>query len=224
MHAYSYEHMELAAYELLKRLAERAGDEETARMAAAIADEEGRMAERLEQCFDAAVEVVACGGRPGGARPDAARLPARRPRARGAGAEELLESGAGRVEDEELEAAFRRPSRGDPNAHRGGSRGCSRSADARPSLVKDTVLKAGGLNLSAFFGAQPDSTTKLAGFAFAFEHLEIAAYNFCSGSRQGPGAEGVVAAGGGDPRRGAQAAERVAESWNRPGVPLGLAS
>ena len=57
MHAFSYEHMELAAYELLKRLAERAGDEETARMAAAIAEEEGRMAKRLEQSFDAAVEV-----------------------------------------------------------------------------------------------------------------------------------------------------------------------
>src|SRR5215207_6629761 len=44
MHAFSYEHMELAAYELLRRLAERAGDEETARMAADIAAEEKRMA------------------------------------------------------------------------------------------------------------------------------------------------------------------------------------
>src|SRR4051812_36557637 len=57
MHSYSYEHMELAAYELLKRLAERAGDAETARMAADIAAEEQGMAERLEQSFDAAVEV-----------------------------------------------------------------------------------------------------------------------------------------------------------------------
>ena len=61
MHAFSYEHMELAAYELLKRLAERAGDEETARMAADIAAEEERMAERLEQCFDAAVEASLSG-------------------------------------------------------------------------------------------------------------------------------------------------------------------
>ena len=34
----------------------------------------------------------------------------------------------------------------------------------------------GGLNLAAFFEAQPDTTVKVAGFAFAFEHLEIAAY------------------------------------------------
>ena len=32
------------------------------------------------------------------------------------------------------------------------------------------------MNLGAFFGAQPDTPAKLAGFAFAFEHLEIAAY------------------------------------------------
>ena len=37
-------------------------------------------------------------------------------------------------------------------------------------------MRLGGLNLGAFFGAQPDTTAKLAGFAFAFEHLEIAAY------------------------------------------------
>src|SRR3954471_9058 len=39
-HAYSYEHMELAAYELLERVAVRAGDEDTAAMARALAAEE----------------------------------------------------------------------------------------------------------------------------------------------------------------------------------------
>ena len=76
MHAYSYEHMELAAYELLRRLAERAGDEETARMAAEIAAEEGRMAERLEQSFDAAVEVSLAAVDADRARRRAAPLPA----------------------------------------------------------------------------------------------------------------------------------------------------
>ena len=37
-------------------------------------------------------------------------------------------------------------------------------------------MRAGGLSIAAFFTAQPDTTAKLAGFAFAFEHLEVAAY------------------------------------------------
>ena len=36
-HAFSYEHLELAGYELLRRVAERAGDAETAAVAARIA-------------------------------------------------------------------------------------------------------------------------------------------------------------------------------------------
>src|SRR4051794_33693865 len=56
-HAFSYEHMELAAYELLTRVAERAGDEETAAMAREIAAEEGAMAERLAAHFDDAVSA-----------------------------------------------------------------------------------------------------------------------------------------------------------------------
>jgi hypothetical protein len=37
-------------------------------------------------------------------------------------------------------------------------------------------MRIGGLNIGAFFAAQPGTPAKLAGFAFAFEHLEIAAY------------------------------------------------
>src|SRR5215212_4630777 len=43
-HAFSYEHMELAAYELLARAAERAGDRETVVVAREIAGEEREMA------------------------------------------------------------------------------------------------------------------------------------------------------------------------------------
>ena len=56
-HAFSYEHMELAAYELLRREAERVGDEETARMAHEIGEEERRMAGRLAESFDIAVDA-----------------------------------------------------------------------------------------------------------------------------------------------------------------------
>src|SRR5215210_6333379 len=56
-HALSYEHMEWAAYELLIRIARRAGDEDTAAMAEGIRDEEAAMAERLEGSFDRAVEA-----------------------------------------------------------------------------------------------------------------------------------------------------------------------
>ena len=37
-------------------------------------------------------------------------------------------------------------------------------------------MRAGGLNWAAFFQAHPDTPGKLACFAYAFEHLEIAAY------------------------------------------------
>jgi ferritin-like metal-binding protein YciE len=51
-HAYSYEHMELAAYDLLALVAERAGDMETAEMARSIREQEAAMAERLAAGFD----------------------------------------------------------------------------------------------------------------------------------------------------------------------------
>src|SRR5918992_2870346 len=56
-HAYSYEHMELAAYDLLALVAERAGDPETVDMARSIREQEAAMAERLEARFDRAVEA-----------------------------------------------------------------------------------------------------------------------------------------------------------------------
>ncbi len=222
MHAYSYEHMELAAYELLKRLAERAGDRETARMAADIADEEERMADRLEQSFDAAVEASL-------AEVDADQLDStlltylRDVHALEGQAEKLLEAGAERVEDELLEAAFRDHLE-ETQLHREKVGTLLEERGGGPSLVKDAMLTAGGINLSAFFGAQPDSTTKLAGFAFAFEHLEVAAYELLQRVAARAGDEDVVITAEeilGEERR---AAERVAESWDRPDVPLGVAS
>jgi ferritin-like metal-binding protein YciE len=56
-HAYSYEQLELAAYELLACVAERAAEAETVATAHRIGGEEESMAERLERSFDRAVEA-----------------------------------------------------------------------------------------------------------------------------------------------------------------------
>src|SRR3954451_21891182 len=56
-HAISYEHLELASYELLMRVAQRAGDTETADVPGAILDEERAMSERLGASFDGTVDA-----------------------------------------------------------------------------------------------------------------------------------------------------------------------
>ena len=53
----SYEHMELMAYEILSRIAERANDQETVRVARDIAGQENEMARRLSGNWDVAVNV-----------------------------------------------------------------------------------------------------------------------------------------------------------------------
>ena len=52
VHAYSYEYMELAAYELLRRIAERAGDEETAAACVEILEQERAMARFIDDNWD----------------------------------------------------------------------------------------------------------------------------------------------------------------------------
>src|SRR5215208_6918228 len=57
MHAYSYEHMELAAYELLRRVADRAGDPAVAELATRIGAQERAMADRVAERWDRAVDA-----------------------------------------------------------------------------------------------------------------------------------------------------------------------
>src|SRR4051812_13572762 len=56
-HGYSYEALELGSYEMLLRIALRAGDHETARIAREIRDEEKRMMERIASLFDESVDT-----------------------------------------------------------------------------------------------------------------------------------------------------------------------
>ncbi len=54
---FATEHMEIASYELLRRIAEKAGDEETARVAGEIIEEEKAMADIISENWDKFAEL-----------------------------------------------------------------------------------------------------------------------------------------------------------------------
>jgi ferritin-like metal-binding protein YciE len=173
-HAYSYEHLELAAYRLLAIVADRAGDTETIAAANEIAEQERLMGERLADCYDEAAD---------------ASLARVEPNEIGSALVSYL--GDAHALEEQAIALLGRASTiaGDPafvevyERHLEESREHARlierrlaAHDASPSTVKDAAMRLGGLNWSAFFQAHPDTPGKLAAFAYAFEHLEIAGY------------------------------------------------
>jgi ferritin-like metal-binding protein YciE len=59
--AYGFEHFEIASYELLKRVAERAGDHDAVEMAERILVNERQAAEKLAASYDLALERAAYG-------------------------------------------------------------------------------------------------------------------------------------------------------------------
>ena len=212
-HAFSYEHMELAAYALLERAAKVAGDEETARVAREIAEEEQAMADRLEAAFDAAVEASLRDLNPDdlGEQLNKYLVDAHAIEQQ---AIQVLEAGPKLVEDDELARLFRE--------HLEETRGHERRVaerleqrGAKPSKTQDVLLRLGGLNIGAFFGAQGDTTPKLAGFAFAFEHLEIAAYELLKRVAKRAGDERTVALADAILAEERAAAQSIASTWDR---------
>jgi ferritin-like metal-binding protein YciE len=172
-HAYSYEHMELAAYELLSHVARRASDDETAALAQSIAAQESDMSHRLEEwdrVADASLKAVGrddLGEQLNKYLADAHAIEAQ--------ALQMLAVAPTIAGDEQLKQLY-----SDHHAEtklqqeriesRLDARGASRN------LLKDIVMRLGAINWGTFFAVQPDTPAKLAGFAYAFEHLEIAAY------------------------------------------------
>jgi ferritin-like metal-binding protein YciE len=173
-HAFSYEHMELAAYDLLALVAERAGDRETVETARSIREQEAAMAERLESRFDRAVEASLrdvgpddLGEQLNKYLADAHAIEVQ--------AVQLLSLGP-RIAGEFGLAGVLSMHLDETRAQQEAVRERLRARGGRPSRFKDIALRGGGVNLGGFFGAQPDTPAKLAGFAFAFEHLEIGSY------------------------------------------------
>jgi ferritin-like metal-binding protein YciE len=173
-HAFSYEHMELAAYDLLARVAERAGDMDTAQTARRIEEQEAAMATRVAGLFDRAVDASLRELSPDdlGEQLDKYLEDAHAIEAQ---AIQLLSKGPELAGSDELAAAY--------EEHLEQSKEHQQLIDTRlqargasPSRAKDAALRIGALNWGMFFGAQPDTPAKLAAFSYAFEHLEIASY------------------------------------------------
>ncbi len=174
VHAYSYEHMELAAYLLLGQLAERVQDKETALMAHMIEQDERNMAGRIEGLFDRAVEaslrelaVDDLNDQLNTYLADAHAIEQQ--------AIQLLKKGPRLAGFDELATAYEEHLE-ETEEHSELVEQRLKARDASRSMLKDAVLRLGALNWGIFFGAQVDTPAKLAGFAYAFEHLEIAAY------------------------------------------------
>jgi ferritin-like metal-binding protein YciE len=85
---------------------------------------------------------------------------------------------------------------------------------SRPARFQAGALRAGALNLGAFFGAQPDTPAKLAGFAYAFEALEAAGYELLARTAQRAGDEVTAALAQRILADEQRAAERVAGTWD----------
>jgi ferritin-like metal-binding protein YciE len=173
-HALSYEGLELASYELLQRVAERAGETGVAETARAIAEEERAMIERLEGGFDRAVDASL---REVGRDDLGEQL--RKYLADAHAIEEqaimLLEKAPEVTDEAQLIAVY--------EEHLVETREHAELVQARlealggdPSTSKDAALRLGALNWASFFRAHPDTAGKLAAFAYAFEHLEIGGY------------------------------------------------
>jgi ferritin-like metal-binding protein YciE len=174
-HAYSYEHMELAAYDLLALVAERAGDSDTVSAARSIREQESAMAGRLAKCFDRAVEASLAELEPDDLQEQLAKYLADAHAIENQ-AIQLLEKGPAIAGEPGLAKVFAEHLE-ETRSQQAAVRARLEAHEAGPSLLQDALMRLGGLNIGGFFAAQPsDTPAKLAGFAFAFEHLEIGAY------------------------------------------------
>jgi UDP-glucose 4-epimerase len=216
-HAFSYAHLEIAAYELLRRTAEATGDAATAAMAQEIAAEEERMAERLSRCFDAVVETSLNGDGPAelGSQLDRYLTAAHAIEKQGL---QLLEIAPKIIEDAELKELFGKHLR-ESEEHELVLRERLEARGIGPAKAKDAALRIGGLQLGAFIAAQPDTAARLSGFVFAFENLEIAAYELLARAARRGGDEKVLGVAERILSEERAAAKELAGRWDRAASP-----
>jgi ferritin-like metal-binding protein YciE len=160
MHAYSYEHMELAAYELLRRFAEHEGDESARALAERIGASERSMAERIAAHWDGAVEASLSAKGSDDLGKEVVKY-LRDAHALEAQALQMLDADPG---FEALATLFREH-REETQEHQRLIDGRLEALGAHPSRFQAGAMRMSAINLAGFFKAQPDTPAKLAGFA-----------------------------------------------------------
>lgn len=173
-HAYAYEAMEWAGYEMLIRFAEDAGDPQTVETARAIRSEERTMMERLEQHFDAAERASHAEVPPEKLSEHLCKHLAE-VHAFENQALSLLKKSEQIAGDASLrEVYIRQLEKSQEHSNRVEQR--LESLDSDTSKLKDSALTLAGINWGLFFQSQSDTPAKLAAFVYAFLHLEIGGY------------------------------------------------
>jgi ferritin-like metal-binding protein YciE len=226
-HAISYEALEIGSYELLRRVAERAGDAETAGTAQGILADELAMRDRVAADWDAIVDASLAAAKGDDLErhlvhylADAHALENQ--------AIQLLEKAPGMAGDPELARGYEAHLE-ETREHEAQIRACLEGHGEGPSRMKDLAMRMGGLNWGMFFQAHPDTPGKLAAFAYAFEHLEIGGYELLRRVATKAGDEETATLAASIAGQERAAAETIAGTWDRAldaslrevGVPVG---
>jgi ferritin-like metal-binding protein YciE len=211
-HGYSYEHMELAAYELLKRMAQRAGDGDVVALCERIGGQERAMADRVAERWDRAVDASLRDKGADDLDKEVVKY-LRDAHAIEGQAIALLETGPKIAGFDALKHVF--------EEHLPETREQQRMIDERlselgsgPARFQAGALRMGALNLGTFFKVQPDTPVKLAGFAYAFEALEAGAYELLARTADRAGDTQTAALARRILAQERAAAEKVAGTWD----------
>jgi ferritin-like metal-binding protein YciE len=126
----------------------------------------------------------------------------------------LLKAGVVMLEDEELASIYRAHELQTEEHERYVAERLQAHGES-PSKLKDLAMQAGALGIGVVAQASPDTPIRLATTAYAFEHLEIAAYSLIRDLARRAGDEDTVAVAERILEQEEAAAELIAETFAR---------
>lgn len=174
-HALSYEALEWAAYDLLARTADRAGEQAIADVARSIRDEERAMMDRIESLFDRTADASLANDDDDSLRERLRKYLADAHAIEGQSIS-LLESAQDVSEQYPALVSLFASHLSESERQRRLIEDRLHALGGDESALKDAALRIAAVEWSTFFRAHPDTPGKIMAFAYALEHLEIGGY------------------------------------------------